>query len=318
MYKAETYFEFSYETADKVFLLSRDEEARYVCGVGTYIFGYPTERLLNENKYILSTIENVPGVEKATSWWLRDMGTESPKKAAYVYTASYQRRNYDEAVYEKAGVRPAMWVVYNADEMEAYDKGEAQPKENAELNAAIAELKVGSKITFGKYDKNSYNMDGYEDLVWTVIGEDDDSFLLVSDDHIGSNQFKAKSMDGKSPAETSWADSDIRAYINSKATLDIMFSPQEKAKLVLTHVRSTGEDDRDGGAETDDYLFIPDITDLERYSGIMIANIGAKYWLRSQRSWSPYIACVSNSGSVYSSNPTEQCSVRLMARITKK
>lgn len=316
-YKDEKYNELTYETQDKVFLLSRDETARYVCGVGTYVFGYPTQRVLDENPYMLSDISNVPGVEKAASWWLRDMGTETPKTAAYVYAASSQRRNYDEAVYNKAGVRPAMWVVYNAKELEAYEKGEAQPKEDEALNKAIAALKAGDKLKFGKCDKNAYNMDGYEDIIWTVLSEDNGVLLLISDDQTGSRRFTAKNADGTSPDETSWAESDLRKYLNDPKQLDTFFSPQEKAKLVLSHVVSTGEDDRSGGAETDDYLFIPDQKDIEQYFSSSSAGIGFKYWLRSQLMWSPRVGCVYNDGTVSSIDPYEVCGVRLMARIKK-
>ena len=316
-YKDEKFFERTYETEDKVFPLSRDEEARFVCGVGTNIFGYPTQRVLKENPYILSSISNVPGVEKAAAWWLRDMGTENAKKAAYVYATEIQKRNYDEAVYEKSGVRPAMWIVYNAEELEAYEKGESQPKADGELDNAIAALKTGDKLKFGKYDKNGYNMDGYEDLYWTVISEDKDSFLLVSDDQIGSREFILKDSDGNRPEETSWADSDLRQYLNGDVFLNLTFSPQEKAKLLMTHVASSGDGDRNGGSETDDYIFIPDIKDYEEYLSRDGMGISYKYWLRSQKSGKPYIGFVYSNGTVSSADPTGTCFVRIMARIKK-
>ncbi|MBP5311519.1 MAG: hypothetical protein J6112_01640 [Clostridia bacterium] len=316
-YKDEHFFELTYETEDKVFPLSREEAARYVCGVGTYIFGYPTQRVLDENPYILSSISDVPGVEKAASWWLRDMGTESSKTAAYVYTATYQRKNYDTKVYEKSGVRPAMWIVYNAKELEAYEKGEAQPKANEALDNAIAALKVGDKLQFGKYDKNPYNMDGYEDLMWTVLSEDDESFLLVSNDQVCSMNFAEKTPEGFKPDEASWAESNVREYINSKDFLDFMFSPQEKARLVLTHVVCSGEDDRDGGKATDDLVFIPDVKDVEDYLSSPGMGISYKYWLRSQLSWAPYIGMVYTNGTVGSADPTGSCYVRIMVRIHK-
>ncbi len=316
-YKDEKFFERTYETEDKVFPLSRDEEARYVCGVGTNIFGYPTERVLEENPYILSSISNVPGVEKAAAWWLRDMGTENAKKAAYVYASATQKRNYDKAVYEKSGVRPAMWIVHNAEELEAYEKGELQPKADEELDNAIAALKTGYKLKFGKYDKNSYNMDGYEDLYWTVISEDSDSFLLVSDDQIGSMEFTMKDSDGNRPEETSWAESDLRKYLNGDVLMDLMFSPQEKSKLLLSHVVSSGDGDRNGGSEPDDYIFIPDINDYEKYLSSDGMGISYKYWLRTQKSGKPYMGFVYANGTVSSADPTGTCYVRIMARIKK-
>ncbi|MBQ7699683.1 MAG: hypothetical protein IJT49_05005 [Clostridia bacterium] len=315
MYKDESYNELTYETEDKVFALSKDESARYVSGIGTIIYGIPTQRVDNENPYATSSISGVSGVEKAMPWWLRDMGTDSNKYAAYVTARTTHKYNDDEKVYEYAGVRPAMWIVYNEKDMNGYAKGEIQPKADAELDAKIAALKIGDKLQFGVYDDNLYSVDGFNSLTWTVYNEDDASFYILSDTIAGSGYSVFD--DNRDAEDTSWAESYLRKYINSTAFLDMTFSPQEKAKLVLTHIVSSGEDDRNGGAETDDLLFVPDASDVDNYPELFKNSIGHKYWLRSQRSFAPYIAYVSG-GSVSSSRPTENYGIRLMARIIKK
>lgn len=314
-YKDESYNELTYETEDKVFALSKDEAARYVCGVGSIVYGVPTQRVANENPYKMNSISGVDGVEKAMSWWLRDMGVDSSKYAASIPAYTTRKYNNNDNVYDGGGVRPAMWIVYNADEANGYAKGEVKPKEDEQLNARIAALKVGSKLQFGVYDNNLYSMDGFEILSWTVIDEDDDSFLILSDTNAGKSY---SVFDNKKDADdTCWADSYLRSYINSDEFLDMSFSPQERAKLILTHVTTSGEDDRSGGGDTDDLLFIPDVKDVEKYSSVFSININAKYWLRSQRSWAPYIAFASGNGSVSSSNPDKTYAIRLMARIKK-
>ena len=313
-YKDEHYNASTYETEDRVFPLSRDEAARYVCGIGTNVYGIPTAYVNGEHPYSSSSISGVSGIEKVMTWWLRDMGGEPSKEAAVIYASVTQKYTNDKAVYDEAGVRPAMWIVYNESDANGYAEGKVQPKENAELNAKIAALKVGGKLQFGVYDKNIYSMDGFEPLVWTVIEEYDDGYLLISDTIAGSTTY---AFDDRDAEDTTWAESSLRRLINSDGFLDMTFTQQEKAKLVLTHVVSTGEDDRDGGAATDDLLFIPDVTEIEKYSGQISAGIGYKYWLRSQRSWAPYIAYVSGSGSFYDSKPSETYSLRLMAAIKK-
>ncbi len=314
-YKDEHYNELTYQTEDKVFALSKDEAARYVCSLGATVFGVPTQRVSDENPYKVSNVSGVNGVENAMTWWLRDMGVDSSKYASVITANTTRKYNNDDEVYEGGGMRPAMWIVYNAADAEGYAKGEVKPKEDEQLNAKIAALKVGSKIQFGVYDNNLYSMDGFETLSWTVIDEDDISFLILSDTNAGSSY---SVFDNRQDIEdTSWAESYLRAYINSDEFLDMTFTPQEKAKLILTHITTSGEDSRDGGAATDDLLFIPDVNDVEKYSSVFSININAKYWLRSQMSWAPYIAFASGNGSVSSSNPDKTYAIRLMARIKK-
>ena len=315
-YKDEHYTELTYETEDNVFPLSVAEAARYVCGVGTNVFGIPSDRVREENPYGTSPISGIAGVSDAMTWWLRDMGPENAKTAAVVYAGEAQRKNHNEQVYKKAGVRPAMWIVYDRSEMEGYEKGDVKPKEDNELKSKIGSLGTGVKFAFGKYDMNPYNMDGYEDLNWTVLEEYDDSFLIISEGQVGAQTFKEKPADGSSIAETCWAESDLRNRINQSGFIDFMFSPQEKDLLMLNHVVTSGEDDRTGGPATDDVLFIPDVLDIEKYFGAN-ASIGSKYWLRSQQSWAPRIGVVYTDGSVGSDVPNKEYGVRLMARIRK-
>ena len=311
-YKDEHYNELTFETEDKVFALSKDESARYVSGVGTNVYGIPTKRVDADNPYGTSSISGVNGVDKAMSWWLRDMGTDSNKYAAYVRASTSRKYNDDEEVYDRAGVRPAMWIVYNESDMNGYAKGEVQPKEDAELNANIAALKVGGKLQFGVYDDNLYSVDGFNPITWTVYNEDENSFYILSDSITG-NGYSVFDND-KDAEDTSWAESYLRKYINSAEFLDMTFTPQEKAKLIIQHRITTGDSDRDGGAQTDDLLFVPDVSDVEKYPDLFSKSIGHKYWLRSQSSFAPYIAYIS-SGSVSSARPTEKYGIRLMARI---
>ena len=314
-YKDEHYNELTLETEDKIFALSKDENARYVAGIGTNVYGVPTKRVADDNPYELSTI-GAGGVDKAASWWLRDMGTDSNKYAAYVRASTSRKYNDDTEVYKKSGVRPAMWIVYNANDMNGYAKGEVQPKKDAALDEKIAALKVGGKLQFGVYDNNLYSVDGYETLTWTVISEDDESFLLLSDTFVGNGYYVFD--ERKDIEDTSWAESTLRKYINSDEFLDLIFTPQEKAKLILTHVVTTGEDERSGGAATDDLIFLPDVSDVDKYPSSFNVSFGHKYWLRSQRSWAPYIAYIAGTGSVYYDQPAKQYAVRAMVRITKQ
>ena len=316
-YKDEHYNALTYETEDTVFALSRSEAARYVCGVGTTVFGLPTKRIENDNPYDMSSITPVDGIEKVMSWWLRDMGVDSSKYAAVIYASNTQKSTNDLNVWKKAGIRPAMWIVYNEADMNGYAEGKVQPKADAALDQKIASLHIGDKIEFGVYDRDAYSMNGYEHLVWTVVAEDDDSFTLIANNSIGKMAFMT-SPDGGNIEEATWAQSDICKYVNGKDFIKLTFTPQEEAKLLVTHVKTSGYDDRTGGDETDDLLYIPEASEINKYLSDSEKGFAAqKYWLRSPESWAPYIAFVYSDGTVGSSRPTESLAIRLMARIKK-
>ncbi len=316
-YKDEHYNELTYETEDKVFALSRGEAARYVCGAGTAVFGLPTKRIEDDNPYEMSSITPVEGIEKVMSWWLRDMVGDSSKYAAVIYASNTQKSTNNLNVWKKAGVRPAMWIVYNEADMNGYAEGKVQPKADAALDQKIAALKIGDRIEFGSYDVDPYSMNGYERLVWTVVDADDESFTLIATDTVAKMEFMT-SPDGGNLEEATWAESDIRKYVNSVGFIKSTFTPQEEAKLLITHVKTSGYDDRTGGDETDDRLFIPDVSEINKYLSDSEKGIAAKrYWLRSPESWAPYIAFVYSDGTIGSSKPTESLYVRLMVRIKK-
>ena len=90
-----------------------------------------------------------------------------------------------------------------------------------------------------------------------------------------------------------WEMSDIRKTLNSAEFMNSIFTPQEKAKIRKTHNSTSGSEmwDRDGGPETDDYLFLPDITEMDRYfpDESSRAFEEGSYWLRSPEFVVPYM-----------------------------
>ena len=317
-YKDEYYNELQYVTNDKVFLLSRDEANKYVCG-RINVFGIPTNRVQEAFPYEMSSISGVAGIEKAMSWWLRDMGSDSSKYAAYIYAAASQRSTYELNVWKRSGIRPAMWIVYNFADLQAYERGELEPKKDDELERRIAALKIGGTLPFGSYDRDPYSLNGYEKLEWTVVDSDEETLFIVANQNLTKMPF-LKEPEGGFKDPVTWESSDIRKYINSDSFIDRTFTPQEKAKLVLTHVVTSGNgSDRDGGPATDDLLFILDAAELDKYfpenPGRGISS--QRFWLRSPESWEPQIAFVESDGTVYSRDPDESYYIRLAARIKK-
>ncbi len=307
------------ETEERVFLLSVDEVTKYMTGKGSAIHGAPTEYLLSKFGSKIYSLRDVDGFGKAMTWWLRDMG-DSSDKAACVEGWETKASAYGWDVDSKNGIRPAMWVMYDENDVIGYANGNVEPKEDAELNKRIAALKVGDKFSFGLYDKNPYVLDGYEDLEWKVLDEDDTSFLMITTGIIGQSTFM-DAKDGKEPEHADWSVSDLRRILNGDEMLEKLFTPQERAKIALSHVTTEGGGSwkRDGGPDTDDLLFVPSREEIEKYFPTEDERkLGeVSYWLRTPDFVEPHIKYVYESGGLGDNEATSYSGVRVMARIKK-
>ena len=315
----EDYQQKSAVTRDSVFLLSINEVNRFLTKRGTAVYGIPTDFVLQYDPY-MSEVSNVPGIEKAMTWFLRDQG-DGPTYAADVAGYTDVPSSIGSNVANRHGIRPAMWIVYNESDMNAYAKGEIEPKESSELNDAIASWKVGDTVQLGRYDINAWNPDGYEDMEWTVIDETDDALLLFMNYAFSSAPMLKLEEDDSAPETLTWAESTLRATLNGDEFLDSMFTPQEKAKLKLTHLSTVGDEswDREGGAETDDLFFVPDRADIEKYFPEKEdqASPNGGYWLRSPSFVDIHMGYVYDGGGFGSKEATEYCGIRPMVWVKK-
>ena len=301
------------ESEDRVFLLSAYEELRYAHQLGDFGYGIPTEAVLALDP-ILSNVSESPNIEKAIGWWLRDPGT-SVLNALTVPGYDIKPESYGSEVAYERGVRPAMWIVYDQDLMEKYQRGEAAAPEDPELNKALSALEVGDEIELGVYDLNPYVNDGYEHLTWIALDKTDDAVLLITKSPFVSTYYMHPNEGNEDIKELNWAMSDLRADINADEFLDAVFTPQEKGRILVTHLSTAGSGDqwnRDGGPDTDDRLFLPDTADLEKYFPD-VASRGVPdidYWTRNPSFVVPYMRKVISNGEYRDSD--EYAGVRLM------
>lgn len=304
------------EFEDKVFLPSVDMANKYLVGNGTIIYGIPTDYVKKFEPY-MSEVKNVPSITEALTWWLMDMGDDT-SKASVVNGYDSKPDTYGSELPTKRGVRPAMWIVYNENDMKAYEKGEIEPKQDAELDRKLSALKKGDTLKFGRYDFDPRMNNGYEDVEWVVLEEKDDSVLVIQKQPIGYSPYQEHIQKDE---DTNWSMSDLREMINSNDFMDKLFTPQEKSKIKLTHNVTSGDEmwHREGGPETDDYLFIPDETELIKYFPEKEdqARINGSFWLRSPSFVAPYFAYVYAGGGIGSKECTENSGVVLMAWLKK-
>ena len=318
-YYVEDYHQMSVEIEDYVFPLSVDEASRYLTAKGTDIYGQPTDFVKSFDPY-MSDVEGVPGITSAITWWLRDEG-DNWGKAATVNGYDDKTNAYGADVSDRRGVRPAMWIVYNENDMAAYERGEIDPKPDPELDAEIGNLSVGDIVKYGVFDMNPRMEDGYEDLEWTVLDETGDALLLFMNINFSSSRFMDIEEGEPDPEMICWAFSTIRKVLNDENTLNKLFTPQEKAKIRRTHLVTSGDGswEREGGPETDDYLFLPDTAELEEYFPEKEARISpnGSYWLRTPAFVEPYMGSIDENGSLYSKDSEDYCGLRLMMWVNK-
>lgn len=115
--------------------------------------------------------------------------------------------------------------------------------------------------------------------------------------------------------------SNLRETINSDDFINSIFTPEEKERILTTHIASGGDEyfDRDGGPETDDRLFIPDSTEIETYFPEESSRgfEDTSYWLRTASFVVPFMEKVSMTGSYSHGEAYELSGVRLMMWVKK-
>lgn len=286
------------DSLDKVFLLSCDEEARYVDKVGTIAYGIPTEKVAVEKPY-MSDINNVEGITQSMSWWLRDPGFDSLCYAAQVpgYQTLYTPNGNNVA--SRAGIRPAMWIIWDEAIMTSYANDDlSKLPEDEELNAKLQNAKVGDVITLGMADIDPWAYNGYETVDWKVVDETEEALLLMMNRPYDGHRFMEHEDEVEDETTIYWATSDLRTYLNEEV-YNNYFNDYERARILLTSHSTCGDDqwNREGGPDTDDYIFIPDQEEMKKYTTVEErAQLQLTYWLRSPSFAVPYFATVEPNG----------------------
>jgi len=111
---------------------------------------------------------------------------------------------------------------------------------------AIGEAAVGDTINFGGY-------------TWQVLDVQGNRALLITEHIIAMRPFYPRT------GEITWAQSDIRAWLNDSFLNS--FSARERSRIVQTTVRNDANPvfGTTGGDDTQDYVFLLSIEEVERY-----------------------------------------------------
>ena len=147
----------------------------------------------------------------------------------------------------------------NPDDYWWFEKAKRQTGDYGAGNAVnISEAKVGSIITMGKFEMDNNTDNGSDTITWRVIDEKADRFLLISEYCISKQK--------TSSSYSTWENSISRKWLNETFYNDA-FTQEEQDKIILSKI--VNEDNTDtgteGGNNTDDYLFLLSIDEVNKY-----------------------------------------------------
>ncbi len=281
---------------DKVFLLSCSEFARYVMAIKDFNWGVPTETVLNDKIYMAETGSDT--VKTACGWALRDDGEQIHSNCLEVASYDGNVSYYGNDKPNKQGIRPAVWAYTDKDLAEGWKAGTADLPADETLNAKIAGLRTGDTVSFGSTTLRDTSK-GPVEVTWNVLDETEDALLLFADQLMGAYRF--------SPAgdeSVTWATSEVREYINGDDFINEYFNPWERGKILLSHISTCGGSapqwEVDPGPETDDYLFLLDREEVEKYFPNEADRAIPEYiwWLRSPDFVQGWFNCVNEAGTI--------------------
>lgn len=170
----------------------------------------------------------------------------------------------------------------------SYGKGGTKTEAKSKAKTDLSDARKGDIVLFGSYEQNDED-DGTEPIKWKVIDRDGDQLLLFSVYTLDYQRYHC------TQAGTTWADSDIREWLNEDFFEDA-FSEEEQEKIIP--VTNSNEDDYKTGEDTDDLVFLLSVSEIKLTGSARsmraeptayAANKGAAhnregygwYWLRS-------------------------------------
>ena len=191
---------------------------------------------------------------------------------------------------------------------------EAPAKQPAVSEAALPYTEIGGTVVYGRYEQNGDEADGPEPVEWIVLDSRGGRSLLIS-------RFGLDAMAYKAPlAAATWETSGIRQWLNTDF-LAAAFTEEEQAAVLTVTVDNGRQQSiyrKDGGAVTEDRVFLLSDTEVLRYFPVRKSRActptayalsrGAYrheryddgwWWLRSPGRSATFASCVNYLGTFY-------------------
>ncbi|MBQ7500158.1 MAG: prolyl oligopeptidase family serine peptidase [Clostridia bacterium] len=121
----------------------------------------------------------------------------------------------------------------------------------------FASVKAGDVIRFGRYEQNGIAGNGYEDIEWTVLDVTGNKALLLSRYVLDVIPYNDKR------TNVTWETCTLREWLNGEF-YNAAFDKDEKEMIVDTPLENydNPEFGTDGGNDTTDKVFLPDLYDI--------------------------------------------------------
>ena len=169
-------------------------------------------------------------------------------------SSNNSQEEYDTVVSENDRLRDEIDNLRN--ELSEINSGDKQADSSEGFTnswQSVANLRLGEIITFGDYD-------------WRVLDIQNSSALIISNNIL---DIQAYFLDWEY-AETNgltWADSDIRAYLNNELFNRFSQSDRERINTVTNQNKNNQWFDTEGGLDTQDNIFLLSLDEVVKYFG---------------------------------------------------
>ncbi len=211
-------------TSDRVFILRSEESSKIPY---EYEYAKPTQYAIDHGIWTSS--------HGNTAYWLRPAFYTSYESDMPDLNVGGDDENGNPITGDFIGVRPVIWHTY----------------EPTEVPAEVTE--IPDTVTFGRY--------GGEDIEWTVIDENENGKLLLSNKAIDRRNYN-----DKYGGATTWEKCSLRKWLNNDF-YDQAFSSDEKGKILLTKVQNPDNQvyGTEGGKDTEDHIFLLSTDEVKKY-----------------------------------------------------
>ena len=128
------------------------------------------------------------------------------------------------------------------------------------LSASAGEASSPETLFFGRYEQDNDPDNGPEPVEWLILDRAEGKALLLSRFALEARRFHGQNV----PVQ--WDKCQLREWMNADM-LTALFTEEERAAVLLTHLTAQKHPrfSTDPGGDTDDYLFLLSIQEVETY-----------------------------------------------------
>lgn len=137
---------------------------------------------------------------------------------------------------------------------------EGEEAQMLRLRADMGDVDVGDEIVFGRFEQDNDMENGPEEIVWIVVGKEENRLLLLSKYCLDNQPYHSKN------GSVTWEESLMRSWLNGEFC-DAVFTAPEQMLLEETELvnRDNTRYGTPGGANTVDRVFLLSVDEVKTY-----------------------------------------------------